>query len=62
MQWYLEEIERLEQQPLTPAGARPRVVFYGSSTYVPKQRACPPGRAAHGGDGPVKGIVGYSIR
>lgn len=34
MQWYLEEIECLEQQPLTPAGARPRVVFYGSSTFT----------------------------
>ncbi len=34
MQWYLEEIERLEQQPVTPAGPRPRVVFYGSSTFT----------------------------
>lgn len=33
MQWYQEEIERLTQLPAT-AEARPKVVFYGSSTFT----------------------------
>jgi lysophospholipase L1-like esterase len=44
MQWYQEEIERLEQLPVAPAQARPRVVFYGSSTFTrwPKLAQCFP--------------------
>lgn len=34
MQWYEEEIERLEQLPAAAAGPQPRVVFYGSSTFT----------------------------
>jgi len=33
MQWYQEEIKRLTQLPVT-ADARPKVVFYGSSTFT----------------------------
>ncbi len=33
MQWYQEEVQRLAQLPAGPA-ARPRVVFYGSSTFT----------------------------
>jgi lysophospholipase L1-like esterase len=33
MQWYQEEVQRLEQLPAGPA-ARPKVVFYGSSTFT----------------------------
>lgn len=34
MEWYQEEIERLEQLPVAPVKSRPRVVFYGSSTFT----------------------------
>ena len=34
MQWYQEEIERLAQLPVAPTKTRPRVVFYGSSTFT----------------------------
>jgi lysophospholipase L1-like esterase len=34
MQWYKEEIARLEQQLTAPADGRPNVVFYGSSTFT----------------------------
>jgi len=34
MQWYQEEIARLEHTPVPPIKARPRVVFYGSSTFT----------------------------
>lgn len=33
MQWYQEEIERLAQL-LATAEARPKVVFYGNSTFT----------------------------
>lgn len=33
MQWYQEEIQRLAQLPVTQE-ARPKVVFYGSSTFT----------------------------
>jgi lysophospholipase L1-like esterase len=33
MQWYLEEVQRLAQLPVT-ATERPKVVFYGSSTFT----------------------------
>ena len=34
MQWYQEEIVRLEQLPVAEAGPWPKVVFYGSSTFT----------------------------
>lgn len=34
MQWYQEEIKRLAQKPSNPPDARPKVVFYGSSTFT----------------------------
>ena len=34
MQWYLEEIARLEQLAVAPTKTRPRVAFYGSSTFT----------------------------
>jgi lysophospholipase L1-like esterase len=34
MQWYLEEVNQLMQQPVEPVGAVPKVVFYGSSTFT----------------------------
>ena len=34
MQWYLEEIQRLEEAPVVVGGVLPRVVFYGSSTFT----------------------------
>lgn len=33
MQWYQEEVQRLQQLPVA-ATARPKVVFYGSSTFT----------------------------
>lgn len=44
MQWYQEEIERLEQLPVAVTKSRPRVVFYGSSTFTrwPKLAKCFP--------------------
>jgi lysophospholipase L1-like esterase len=34
MQWYQEEIQRLTQLPVTQVEKRPKVVFYGSSTFT----------------------------
>ena len=35
MQWYHDEIERLARKPISPpTGGRPKVVFYGSSTFT----------------------------
>ena len=34
MQWYQEEIARLARLPVVPPGLRPKVVFYGSSTFT----------------------------
>jgi lysophospholipase L1-like esterase len=34
MQWYQEEIYRLEQLPVAAATERPKVAFYGSSTFT----------------------------
>lgn len=44
MQWYQEEITRLARLPVAPAEARPKVVFYGSSTFTgwPGLAACFP--------------------
>ena len=33
MQWYLEDIQRLERKPVVQSD-RPKVVFYGSSTFT----------------------------
>ncbi|WP_210513729.1 GDSL-type esterase/lipase family protein [Hymenobacter terricola] len=34
MQWYEDEVARLAQRPVEMADARPKVVFYGSSTFT----------------------------
>ncbi|MBO2010506.1 GDSL-type esterase/lipase family protein [Hymenobacter negativus] len=34
MQWYQEEIARLKELPVASTKSRPRVVFYGSSTFT----------------------------
>lgn len=34
MQWYQEEVKRLAQLPVAAAAARPKVAFYGSSTFT----------------------------
>lgn len=34
MQWYQEEIQRLERKPVVPATGLPKAVFYGSSTFT----------------------------
>jgi lysophospholipase L1-like esterase len=34
MDWYQEEIKRLTQKPTNQPDARPKVVFYGSSTFT----------------------------
>ncbi len=34
MQWYEEEVQRLAQLPVAAAAGRPKVAFYGSSTFT----------------------------